>query len=140
MGLEQEFKDLAVELTQEFAGDEIGDSTLYHLATEPYNTETGVVAKTWTEHVAPMTFEKIADGSAVSKIGTYVGTPFEYASSHRTVTVAGDNLSIVPAMGDIIQPPGSLVGHEVVFVDGDMYQAAYVLHVMRTPKDLPVVV
>lgn len=133
MSFGSEMRDLASELTEEFAG-ELGLATLHHLTGETYDAETGINSPTWTQHEVNAPVEKI-------KLGTFSSTGFgspDYFKDHRQVTIAGSDISIVPATGDIFQPPGSQVGHEVVFVDHDMYEAAFVLHVQRTPKSVPV--
>lgn len=134
MSFGSEMRDLASELTEEFAG-ELGLSKLYHRESESYNDTTGVNTPTWTEHEVYAPMEKI-------KLGTFSSTGFgspEYAKDHRQVTVAGDALSVVPKQGDVFNPAGTTDGHEIVFVDMDMYAAAYILHVQIKPTALPVI-
>lgn len=132
MGLQTDFQETAQELCEEF-GEDVGKSTLYHLTGEAYNTETGANTPTWTTHEAYMPEEKIKTGTFAS---TGFGSP-EYYKDHRMITVAGLDLSVAPAIGDLVQPNGALVAHKVVYVDKDMYQAAYVLHVMKSPQEIP---
>jgi hypothetical protein len=134
MSFGSDMRDLASELCFDFAGEK-GKSTLYKLTGESYNTASGKILPTYELHFAYMPEEEIIIGSAVAQSGV----PFEFTSDHRKITVAGKDLTVKPAMGDLIQAPDTLVGHQVVHFDVDMYEAAFVLYVLKAPSELPVV-
>lgn len=138
MSFGSEMQELASEIIQEFA-EEQGKSKLFSLVGEGYNTDTGQNAPTYVVDEAYMTEGMIKEGSAISKSGAFSGKPFEFFMDHRQVTVAGSDLTILPKVGDIYNPAGTVVGYEVIYVDHDMFKAAYHLYVMKKPVVLPTI-
>lgn len=116
----QEMRELAVELTEEFA-EEIGESTIIHITGSAYDTELGENVNTTVQNTALVTFTKIK-ASEVSDVS--------FRKEHEKAIVAGDNVTFVPAIDDtVVKPAGTQ--HRVVRVGKDMYNAAYILYIEK---------
>lgn len=116
----EEMKALASELTEEFSA-ELGKSLFIKLLSDTYDPVTGDSVKNTSQESVYMVFEEIENNEEHDA---------SYLRAHMQCTVAGQDISVVPARDDtVVTPEGTY--HRVVNVKFDQYRAAYVMHIER---------
>ena len=116
-----EFGELAQELVAEFS-EELGIATLKHLSGETYDSDTGMNVPTYDDYQALMVFDEIETD----------GGNREYETEHQLCIIAGGDIPVEPAQGDLIEKQTG-TRHRIVMVIVDQYQASYMLHIERNP-------
>ena len=115
------FGDLAQEIVAEFS-EELGEATLKHRIGDTYDTDTGANIPSFDNYTTLMVFDEIETD----------GGNREYEANHQLCIIAGGDVPVVPAQGDIIVKQSG-TEHKIVMVIVDQYQAAYNLHIERKP-------
>ncbi len=114
----EEMRRLASELTEDFS-EEIGKSSIHHITGRDYDTEEGKNTNTFLIESTYIVFEDI-NSNEVNDIS--------YTDTHMKATIAGDEITFIPAIDDIVETPEKTY-HRVDRVIKDQYNAAHILYV-----------